>query len=128
MLWATAAAMEIDIIEIAGYSVYKNTLDTAIETTPPVKLYSTIEILPANTAPRKVRITTTANASKGEYIIKATSENIFASPILAPGRIVGNKFSIKNIIKLSPVSIARTAIFFAAFLPTFIVYIIHYII
>ena len=61
-----------------------------------------------------MRTATTAKASSGEYIISAANEKMFASPGLAPGIIIGgNKLSIMNIIRLSPVNIARTAVFFA---------------
>ena len=54
------------------------------------------------------------DASAGEKIISAAREKMFANPGFAPGIIIGgNKLSIKNAIRLSPVSRASTAIFFA---------------
>ncbi len=107
--------MLTDIKEIRGYTVYIKTEETAIETTPPVNEYSTAETLPAKTAPSPVRIATITNASHGEYKMSAANENMFASPILAPGKKSGgNWFSIMNAIRLNAVKIDSVAIFLAA--------------
>ena len=77
--------------------------------------YSTAEKLPAYIAPSTVRTATIMNASTGEYITRAANENTFAIPILAPGITSGgNRLSIINAIRLNPVNMASTAIFFAA--------------
>ena len=69
------------------------------------------------------------NASTGENIISAVNEKMFASPILAPGtKRGGNWFSIINVIKLSVIKIASTAIFLAVNFPLFILFYYTFII
>ena len=59
--------------------------ERASEITPPVRLYNSIDTLPANSEPSTVRTATTTSASIGPYNISAASENMLARPIFAPG-------------------------------------------
>lgn len=110
-LWKTAAATDTLSSEILGYTAYIRMELTAMETTPPVKLYKREETFPAKTAPKSVLANTTINASIGEYIISAIKEKAFASPNFAPGiKIGGNKFSIRKATRLKAVRTPNAAI------------------
>ena len=79
-------------------------------TSPAVKLYISVEMLPVNMLPNTVRITTSIIASTGPSTYTVSSEKMLLSPIFAPGKNSGgNKLSTMNIISPMAVSTASVA-------------------
>ncbi len=78
---------------------------------PAVKLFKRVDTLPAKKLAKTVRTMMTIKPSSGPNITSARREKMLESPIFAPGKNNGgNRFSTKNIIRLSAEKRDSTAI------------------